>query len=106
MAAAERAAASNASTRACELRAAGKRPRTRARVSGLFKPGQMVRLNVIYDVVELYDAPGIDAAAVPVGRLAHSDVALVVNLRWHGSSVYVIGPTGCGWTMGAYLDAV
>ena len=57
----------------------------------------------------MFSAPGSLAVAIDsdhrvLGRLMKRDVGLVIAVhRADGGSVYVVGPNGSGWTLGAFL---
>lgn len=83
-------------------------------MSGIFKPGQMVKLvEWAGEHVDLFNTPalGRTKASQPlprvIGRLLQKDVALLIaRERSDGSNVYVLGPHGGGWTYGALLTVV
>jgi len=75
-------------------------------MSGLFKAGQLVRIVDFEEgPVYLWNEPGnLNANARSTGMIRAKDVALVIALnRADGSNIYVVGPSGGGWTFGALL---
>jgi hypothetical protein len=82
-------------------------------VSGIFRAGQLVTPEDWVDpALELYNEPDVLAAswstlAYVLGTLEPGDVAMVIAVpKRDGSSVYVLGPNGGGWTFGAMLKVV
>lgn len=71
-------------------------------------PGQLVRVDKMTAVsgVELQSSPSNAVDFMIVGRLSTNDVAIVISTFRNNASVYVLGPTGGGWTFGAQLVAV
>jgi hypothetical protein len=78
-------------------------------MAGIFKAGQLVTIDERTNsapITELYSVPGGADDVRVIGRLSPKDVALVIA-SWHGgTSIYVIGPSGGGWTFGALLKVV
>jgi hypothetical protein len=79
-----------------------------------FRVGQLVttsdRLAAEWEIVELFNVPGgvtVSDDVRVIGYLQHKDVALVVAVnRSDGTSVYVAGPHGGGWTASGMLRIV
>ena len=78
-------------------------------MAGIFRAGQLVTIDERTSstpTTELYSCPGGTEDVRVIGQLRAKDVALVVA-SWHGgTSIYVIGPMGGGWTFGALLRVV
>jgi hypothetical protein len=84
-------------------------------MSGIFKPGQLVKVNEAmmssFDRLELFNVPagiGVENDQVRIiGWLGIKDVALLVSRgRTLSGDVYVVGPNGGGWAPGAYLKII
>ena len=84
-------------------------------MTSLFKPGQLVTPNEWSatsddEEIELCNMPGggyFSTSLRNVGRLKVGNVALVIAVKGlDGRDVYVLGPSGSGWTQGALLKIV
>jgi hypothetical protein len=78
-------------------------------MSKIFHPGQLVTPSLLVDqMINLFNVVSLaDDDPRVVGQLSVGGIAMVVAChRNDGSSIYVIGSCGSGWTTGGLLDII